>query len=534
MKIKFAVFLLALFGIGGSVFGQGIISQPKTVTGSINGITRAIGGATVTVCKAATAGLPCSPAASNTIFSDAALTQPLSNPFTADANGNYQFAALPGTYTVTETFAGFGGYSYQLQLPSSCVPIGSCAATAGNNNFVGINTMGFWNSVLTVDGTQFATCAAAFTAAGANPTILIVPSTYAGAECPSTVVPTLTLWDFRGGAHTLTNNSVSWNQVSGSGLHSMMRVIQTRVSPSSSDLPIFGQSLITGTLPASQNLDGISGEVDTFGVISGGANSNTVGVEGAVSVGSTGGTLANVYGVIGAISSAVGNTTNITNAVSVYGHAYTKAGSETAANAYGVFADEQTAGGTRNYALAGFGPNLLGFGTNFNGALLDAEDNLHVAHRFLLIDSSNNTQIQAIGTNGIFFKDSTTATQLRLTSSGLSTPSQFTSTLATGTPPLVIASTTPVANLTAVPTTYSANGTQQTSAHIVQDTATLAAGTVTVTLTGSAIFTNATSYTCIAEDETAIAATKCLQNSGSSITITGTGTDMVRFILVGN
>jgi hypothetical protein len=78
------------------------------------------------------------------------------------------------------------------------------------------------------------------------------------------------------------------------------------------------------------------------------------------------------------------------------------------------------------------------------------------------------------------------------------------------------------------------NGNQLNNWHIVQDTATLSAGTVTVTLTGASAFTSATSYTCIVEDETSIAATKCLQNSGSSITITGTGTDVVRFILIGN
>ncbi len=82
---------------------------------------------------------------------------------------------------------------------------------------------------------------------------------------------------------------------------------------------------------------------------------------------------------------------------------------------------------------------------------------------------------------------------------------------------------------------YSAAGTEQVGTpHIVQDTATLAAGTVTVTLSGSAAFTNATSYTCIADDDTAIAATKVIQNSGSSVTINGTGTDVVRFICVGN
>lgn len=87
-----------------------------------------------------------------------------------------------------------------------------------------------------------------------------------------------------------------------------------------------------------------------------------------------------------------------------------------------------------------------------------------------------------------------------------------------------------------MPVVLSSNGTQTTGAvHIVQDTATLAAGTVTVTLTGSAVFTSATSYTCVAKDTTTPAnAASCAQTSGTSITITGTGTDVVRYILIGN
>lgn len=81
---------------------------------------------------------------------------------------------------------------------------------------------------------------------------------------------------------------------------------------------------------------------------------------------------------------------------------------------------------------------------------------------------------------------------------------------------------------------YNAAGTRQNAAHIVQDTVTLVSGTKTVTLSGSAAFTSATSYSCVAVDETAAAAVKVTQTSGTSITFTGTGTDVVRFIAVGN
>jgi hypothetical protein len=61
---------------------------------------RPVGGALVAVCtQPANAGTtPCSPLAS--IFSDAALTQPLANPLKTDGLGNYHFYAAPGKYTV--------------------------------------------------------------------------------------------------------------------------------------------------------------------------------------------------------------------------------------------------------------------------------------------------------------------------------------------------------------------------------------------------------------------------------------------------
>ena len=56
----------------------------------------------------------------------------------------------------------------------------------------------------------------------------------------------------------------------------------------------------------------------------------------------------------------------------------------------------------------------------------------------------------------------------------MSATGQVASTLATGTAPFSITSTTPVANLTAVPTTYDHSGTQQTATHLVGIAARLA------------------------------------------------------------
>jgi hypothetical protein len=115
----------------------------------------------------------------------------------------------------------------------------------------------------------------------------------------------------------------------------------------------------------------------------------------------------------------------------------------------------------------------------------------------------------------------------------ITTGSQFTSTLATGTAPFSIASTTPVANLTTVPTTYNSGGTQQTTVHIVRDHCTLGTS-CSVTLTGSSVFTSSTSYECSGTDETAIAAVRFNPSSGSAFALTGTGTDVISFICVGN
>jgi hypothetical protein len=55
-----------------------------------------------------------------------------------------------------------------------------------------------------------------------------------------------------------------------------------------------------------------------------------------------------------------------------------------------------------------------------------------------------------------------------------------------------------------------------------------------VTLTGSAAFTSSSSYRCTANDATAANAVRVNQASGTSVTFTGTGTDVINFVCVGN
>lgn len=100
--------------ISSLAFGQGVFIPPQTALKAVNGLAMPIANATITVCPAAAGGVPCSPALVNAIFQDAALSIPLSNPFSTDANGNYGFAIAPGTYTISVTASGFAGQSYQV------------------------------------------------------------------------------------------------------------------------------------------------------------------------------------------------------------------------------------------------------------------------------------------------------------------------------------------------------------------------------------------------------------------------------------
>lgn len=132
-KIFFCFPLLSL----ALAFGQaGSAVAPQVAFKVVNGFTTPIPNAVITVCAANTGGLPCAPALANSIFKDTALTQPLSNPFTSDSSGNYQFAILPGNYTVTVTASGYAGNSYQITV---AIPNGASALLTLNNVWSGLN-----------------------------------------------------------------------------------------------------------------------------------------------------------------------------------------------------------------------------------------------------------------------------------------------------------------------------------------------------------------------------------------------------------
>lgn len=81
---------------------------------------------------------------------------------------------------------------------------------------------------------------------------------------------------------------------------------------------------------------------------------------------------------------------------------------------------------------------------------------------------------------------------------------------------------------------YNISGTLQATSHMVIGSGTLSTGTLTVTLSGSAVFTSSSTYVCSPDDSTGINGFDVIYTSGSSVTFNGTGSDSFRFVCVGN
>lgn len=454
MKTQLAVLLLALLGIGGSAFGQGVVVNPKTVLGTINGTTRPIASATITVCAAGSAGLPCAPALAGVLFTNAALTNPLSNPFTADANGNYNFAIAAGTYTVTETASGFTGYSYQMSV--TCAPGGACSFSAitasglitanggitgagtigtlglgsgalnANNAFTGTNTLSNENAQFFVDGVKYSGCAAAIAAASAlgTGTTVTIPGTGPIVECPfSDTTETIIRRNYDrtrdqcngvvGGALPPCN-AENYNYDDGN----VMAGRRYEFTTSHQDLNGISLGLYSittlknATANGSSGADGFSAECDTAGTLSG-TFSTCQAHEANVSIQSNGGSFGTATAVIGAVGTfqsaatcLIATTcTQVTTAIGVYG--YGLRDNSTGAhptNAYGGYFRAQSYGATRNYSAAFENKALLVFVNST--AAIDAEDSAHVARPFLFVDSSNGANLQAVSATGTFFENS--------------------------------------------------------------------------------------------------------------------------------
>ncbi|MDT5061538.1 MAG: hypothetical protein QOH63_1997 [Acidobacteriota bacterium] len=84
------------------------------------------------------------------------------------------------------------------------------------------------------------------------------------------------------------------------------------------------------------------------------------------------------------------------------------------------------------------------------------------------------------------------------------------------------------------PVTYTADGTVVTGAHIVTGGVGLSGGTGTLTFSGSAVFTSSTTYQCTGSNFSATNGFRIDKTSGSLITVTGTGSDVIVVICIGN
>lgn len=114
------------------------------------------------------------------------------------------------------------------------------------------------------------------------------------------------------------------------------------------------------------------------------------------------------------------------------------------------------------------------------------------------------------------------------TTGTLSLPGQITSTLATGTAPLSVTSTTPVPNLTlkAHPQVYEA-GVLTTSEKIYTNSQALSGGAATHTFANSFTFTSARTFGCGCTDQTAANACRAVPASANTVALAGAASDIL-------
>jgi hypothetical protein len=267
---------------------------------------------------------------------------------------------------------------------------------------------------------QFSTIALADADCGSDKCIVIIPSTYTGTDCPA-YSSTITHWDFRGTANC-TYNVLNFNYKTPGLTNSQLRFEMTRTSVDAagsivSFYPIthLNNATVTGGV-----VDGDAPEAQVNGTLSGTLGTLT-GSEQAATVTSTGGTVTTAMGAIGYVYSTVGSTTAITNAYGLWGRGCLGTISGAApTNCYGGFFSRQLgAASGRNYSIGIEGRGLLLYDANVGVSGLDCEDASGVARSCFYIASDNSTNYQAVNVFGGYLRDSTGASQLSWTASGV-------------------------------------------------------------------------------------------------------------------
>jgi hypothetical protein len=141
-KILYLFTFLTLLSFASKANAQGVAYHDIAFYNS-NGNVRVVASALITVCASGwTSPPPCAPALGGTLFSNFALTNSISNPFNADANGNFNFIAASGNYTVCITGAGVNGTCNQVTLGGGGG--GTIGGSVANNQVAvgsGVNTV---------------------------------------------------------------------------------------------------------------------------------------------------------------------------------------------------------------------------------------------------------------------------------------------------------------------------------------------------------------------------------------------------------
>lgn len=451
--------LLTCVLMTGMAFGQGVRYDSNVTTTASNvpaGASAAImtvPNAIVTVCAYPASGSPCTNTVS--LFSDMALTQPLpSNPLTTDAKGRFGFWVAPGvyTYTVQNQFRVVVG-TYNISLNTigiSATPIASQTITQPAGTSLLVNTTNSYNSsTYHVNG--------GIVADGVNLTNLFQFTNL-----------------FQNGSASLvgamqTGSSSTNVEVDG--------VLGVAVQNGGSSFAVGVRSSSVCQLPRScWGANFLSTDVATTG-----AGSTLWGIESDTNVYNTS-TIGQGIAITGYFD--VQPAANM-NALNIF--VVPKTGTNNAWNAGIVFTPGDIAGNGPAIFLP---PQLNTFSQNSQNITLQSEDSgggINTAHFFL--DPSGEldfctfslfTNCPRVNTTGDFV-----------------TPHQLIGQVATGTPPLIVNSTTPVANLiTANQPIAFVNGssTISTATKIFSTACTMASGTCTKSIP-TGIFSNAPACT---------------------------------------
>lgn len=193
---------------------------------------------------------------------------------------------------------------------------------------------------------------------------------------------------------------------------------------------------------------------------------------------------------------------------------------------------------TQLYGISSVGDTLTAIGNDANG-VSTCRINLNGTCEDAITPTWTNSNI--VGnlnvinyTNTGLYNSGTNSFGSLILSTNLSYGGQITSTVATGTAPIVVTSTTPVAHLTTVPNIGNTAGNQYTNAKEVFDVKTLSSGTYAITFTSPYTFTSSGTYACWCNDLSGTNLCNVTLTSGTAATAHGSGSDLVAIFCAGD